>query len=79
MKKLTSSEIRSMFLEFFKEKGHKVERSASLVPVDDPTLLWINSGVATLKNILMVQLFQVIRVLQVPKKAYVPMTSKTSD
>ena len=52
MKKLTSSEIRSMFLEFFKEKGHKVEKSASLVPVDDPTLLWINSGVATLKKIL---------------------------
>lgn len=50
MKKLTSSEIRSMFLEFFKEKGHKVERSASLVPVDDPTLLWINSGVATFKK-----------------------------
>ena len=50
MKKLTSSEIRSMFLEFFKEKGHKVERSASLVPVNDPTLLWINSGVATLKK-----------------------------
>ena len=50
MKKLSSSEIRSMFLEFFKEKGHKVEKSASLVPVDDPTLLWINSGVATLKK-----------------------------
>ena len=50
MKKLTSSEIRSMFLEFFKEKDHKIEKSASLVPVDDPSLLWINSGVATLKK-----------------------------
>lgn len=50
MKVLTSSEIRSMFLDFFKEKGHKIEESASLVPVDDPTLLWINSGVATLKK-----------------------------
>ncbi len=50
MKKLSSSEIRSMFLEFFKEKGHKIEPSASLVPVNDPTLLWINSGVATLKK-----------------------------
>lgn len=50
MKKLSSSEIRSMFLEFFKEKGHQVEKSASLIPVDDPTLLWINSGVATLKK-----------------------------
>ena len=50
MKKLSSSEIRTMFLDFFEEKGHKVEPSASLVPVDDPTLLWINSGVATLKK-----------------------------
>src|SRR5690625_4947859 len=50
MKKLTSSEIRQMFLDFFKGKGHQVEPSASLVPKDDPTLLWINSGVATLKK-----------------------------
>ena len=50
MKKLTSSEIRSMFLDFFEEKGHKIEPSASLIPVEDPTLLWINSGVATLKK-----------------------------
>ncbi|EIJ78978.1 alanyl-tRNA synthetase [Bacillus methanolicus PB1] len=50
MKKLTGSEIRRMFLEFFKEKGHAVEPSASLVPHDDPSLLWINSGVATLKK-----------------------------
>lgn len=50
MKKLTSSEVRQMFLDFFKEKGHVVEPSASLIPVDDPSLLWINSGVATLKK-----------------------------
>ncbi len=50
MKKLSSSDIRSLFLDFFKEKGHKIEPSASLIPVDDPTLLWINSGVATLKK-----------------------------
>lgn len=50
MKKLTSAEIRQMFIDFFKEKGHQVEPSASLVPHDDPTLLWINSGVATLKK-----------------------------
>lgn len=50
MKKLTGAEIRQMFLDFFKEKGHAVEPSASLVPVDDPSLLWINSGVATLKK-----------------------------
>lgn len=50
MKKLTSGQIRQMFLDFFKEKGHDVEPSASLIPVNDPTLLWINSGVATLKK-----------------------------
>ncbi len=50
MKQLSSAEIRQMFIDFFKEKGHQVEPSASLVPNDDPTLLWINSGVATLKK-----------------------------
>ncbi|MCR2820489.1 alanine--tRNA ligase [Lederbergia panacisoli] len=50
MKKLTGAQIRQMFLDFFGEKGHRVEPSASLVPHDDPTLLWINSGVATLKK-----------------------------
>ncbi|WP_138415625.1 alanine--tRNA ligase [Aquibacillus sediminis] len=50
MKQLTSAEVRQMFLDFFKEKEHRVEPSASLVPKDDPTLLWINSGVATLKK-----------------------------
>ncbi len=46
---MKAKEIRQKFLDFFVEKGHSVEPSASLVPVDDPSLLWINSGVATLK------------------------------
>ncbi|MEK3853041.1 alanine--tRNA ligase [Cytobacillus sp. FSL H8-0458] len=50
MKQLSGAEIRRMFLDFFKEKGHAVEPSASLVPHEDPSLLWINSGVATLKK-----------------------------
>ncbi|WP_163537845.1 alanine--tRNA ligase [Gracilibacillus sp. YIM 98692] len=50
MKHLTSAQVRQMFLDFFKEKNHQIEPSASLVPKDDPTLLWINSGVATLKK-----------------------------
>ncbi|WP_147532448.1 alanine--tRNA ligase [Bacillus marasmi] len=49
-KNLTGSDIRRLYLEFFKEKGHAVEPSAPLVPHDDPSLLWINSGVATLKK-----------------------------
>ncbi|MBY7132409.1 alanine--tRNA ligase [Bacillus sp. 12RED03] len=50
MKQLTGAQIRQMFLDFFQEKGHAVEPSASLVPHEDPSLLWINSGVATLKK-----------------------------
>ena len=50
MKKLTSSEFRQMFLDFFKDHGHMIMPSASLIPEDDPTLLWINSGVATMKK-----------------------------
>ncbi|ANC99617.1 alanine--tRNA ligase [Streptococcus suis] len=50
MKNLSSAQIRQMWLDFWKSKGHSVEPSANLVPVNDPTLLWINSGVATLKK-----------------------------
>lgn len=49
MKMMSSQEIRKSFLDFFVEKGHAIEASASLIPYDDPSLLWINSGVATLK------------------------------
>ena len=50
MKQLSSAQIRQMWLDFWASKGHSVEPSVSLVPVNDPTLLWINSGVATLKK-----------------------------
>ena len=50
MKKMTSQEIRQMWLDFFKSKGHVIEPGASLVPHNDPTLLWINAGVAALKK-----------------------------
>ncbi|WP_077618906.1 alanine--tRNA ligase [Bacillus sinesaloumensis] len=50
MKQLTSAQVRQMFLDFFESKGHAIEPSASLVPHEDPSLLWINSGVATLKK-----------------------------
>lgn len=50
MRKLKSYEIRKMWLDFFKEKGHDIVPSASLIPVNDPTLLWINAGVAPLKK-----------------------------
>ncbi len=49
MKKLSANEIRKMWLDFFKSKDHYFLEPVSLVPVEDPSLLWINSGVATLK------------------------------
>lgn len=45
------SKIRKEFLDFFEEKGHTIVPSASLVPLDDPTLLFINSGMAQFKDI----------------------------
>ena len=50
MKKMTSFEIRKMWLEFFSSKGHKIVESAPLVPKDDDSLLWINAGVTPLKK-----------------------------
>ncbi len=50
MKKLKGYEIRQLWLDFFASKGHEVIPSASLVPHNDPTLLWINAGVAPLKK-----------------------------
>ena len=47
---MKAAEIRKLYLDFFVEKGHQVEPSAPLVPIDDASLLWINSGVATLKK-----------------------------
>lgn len=50
MKKLKGHEIREIWLDFFQSKQHRVEESASLIPNNDPTLLWMNSGVAALKQ-----------------------------
>ncbi len=50
MKYLTGNEIRNTWLKFFRDKGHLIEEGASLIPNDDPTLLWMNSGVAALKK-----------------------------
>ncbi|WP_080840630.1 alanine--tRNA ligase [Cohnella massiliensis] len=46
---MKAAEIRDKWLKFFASKGHHVEPSASLVPHNDPSLLWINAGMAPLK------------------------------
>ena len=50
MKKLTGTQIIRTYIEFFKERGHSEIESASLIPHDDPTVLWINAGVTPLKK-----------------------------
>ena len=50
MRKMSGSEIRSTWLKFFESKGHHIEPGSSLIPKNDPTLLWINAGVAALKK-----------------------------
>jgi len=51
MKMLTSAEIRQQFLGFFAERGHAIVPSASLVPADDPTLLFTNAGMNQFKDV----------------------------
>ncbi len=50
MRKMTSNEIRNMWLKYFEENGHRVIPSAPLVPIDDDSLLFINAGVTPLKK-----------------------------
>ena len=47
----TSAEIRNTFLEFFRDQGHRVVKSSSLVPGDDPTLLFTNAGMNQFKEV----------------------------
>jgi len=48
---MKSSEIRQQFLQFFKSKGHTIVPSSSLVPGNDPTLLFTNSGMVQFKDV----------------------------
>jgi alanyl-tRNA synthetase len=48
---LTGNDIRKTFLRFFEERGHRVVRSSSLVPANDPTLLFTNAGMNQFKDV----------------------------
>ena len=50
MKKMTGEEIINTYIDFFVERGHLKLDSASLIPKDDPSVLWINAGVTPLKK-----------------------------
>ena len=51
MDKMSSAEVRQTFLDFFEEKGHRAVASSSLVPADDPTLLFVNAGMVQFKDV----------------------------
>jgi alanyl-tRNA synthetase len=51
MKKMTSTAVRSAFLAFFRERGHSIQPSSSLVPGNDPTLLFTNAGMVQFKDV----------------------------
>ncbi|HYD57047.1 MAG TPA: alanine--tRNA ligase, partial [Burkholderiales bacterium] len=62
---MKSNEIRATFLDYFKSKGHSVVASSPLVPANDPTLLFVNSGMVQFKDVFLGQ----------DKRAYVRATS----
>ncbi|WP_040662696.1 alanine--tRNA ligase [Neptuniibacter caesariensis] len=48
---MTSAEIRQAFLEFFKQQGHEIVASSSLIPANDPTLMFTNAGMVQFKDV----------------------------
>ncbi|MEO1889912.1 MAG: alanine--tRNA ligase [Cycloclasticus sp.] len=65
MKKLSTTEIRSAFLGYFEKQGHQIVPSSSLVPGNDPTLLFTNAGMVQFKDVFLGQ----------EKRAYTKATS----
>ncbi|HUO97579.1 MAG TPA: alanine--tRNA ligase-related protein, partial [Rhizomicrobium sp.] len=47
----TANEIRRVFLDYFRKEGHEIVPSSPLVPRNDPTLMFVNSGMVQFKNV----------------------------
>ncbi len=74
MRQLDANEIRKIWRRFFAERGHRIEESAGLVPVNDPTLLFINAGIAPLKGY-----FDGSRIPKNPRLANIQKCIRTND
>src|SRR3954452_13930178 len=48
---MKAADVRKAFLEFFREKGHEIVASSSLVPTNDPTLMFTNAGMVQFKDV----------------------------
>jgi alanyl-tRNA synthetase len=73
------SDIRRTFLEFFKRQGHEVVRSSPLVPQNDPTLMFANSGMVQFKNVFTGQEKRSYTRAATAQNAYAPAASTTTS
>ena len=55
---MLSSKIRKEFLHYFKNNDHKIVASSSVIPHDDPTLLFVNAGMNQFKEVFLGQTFR---------------------